>query len=454
MKALKILLVLVVIVVVLLVAGVFALNSYLQTSAFKELVLSSARQALGSDVKITDMNISLFRGVTLQGVAIRNPSGFPGDLLTADAFVLRYRLLPLLRRRVEVQQLSLEKPLLTLARNEKGEWNYEKIGVQQPPPPAGTPAGPAAPPKSAPTGTSAAGFDIALSKLAMDDAEVVMMSEQGKALTRIQHLTLDSSVNLAGKMLSGQGKASIETLAVADSLFVRRLTTTVSISADEVKLAPLTGTCADGNVTGELALKLTGGSKYSLKLQLKDGDIAKLIEEAGVTKRVMTGKLQATADLEGTGGLPTMTGKGRAEIVEGKLLEMPALNLLATLLQVQELRDLKFDECVMEFTIADNVMQTPVIRLTSPVVQITGKGAVSLADYSLNHDLTLAFAPNSLDNAPKEIRALFTQRSDGFLTLDFRVWGPYDSPKTDLKERIVRGATEQLLEKGLQKLLK
>jgi hypothetical protein len=68
--------------------------------------------------------------------------------------------------------------------------------------------------------------------------------------------------------------------------------------------------------------------------------------------------------------------------------------------------------------------------------------------------MTLALAKGLLANVPKEVRAIFTERSDGYLTLDFRVWGPYDSPKTDLQQRIVMGAAEQLLEKGLQKLLR
>ena len=87
-------------------------------------------------------------------------------------------------------------------------------------------------------------------------------------------------------------------------------------------------------------------------------------------------------------------------------------------------------------------------------MQITGSGSVSLDDYSLNHNLTLAVAQDLLKRAPKEVRNVFTPRADGFLTLDFRVWGPYDSPKTDLQNRIVQGAAEQLLERGLKKLLK
>lgn len=108
----------------------------------------------------------------------------------------------------------------------------------------------------------------------------------------------------------------------------------------------------------------------------------------------------------------------------------------------------------MEFSTSNNVMQTPVIRLISPEVQITGKGSVNLEDYSLNHDMTLALAKDLLAHVPKEVRAIFTERSDGYLALDFRVWGPYDSPKTDLQQRIVKGAAEQLLQKGLEKLFK
>ena len=86
-------------------------------------------------------------------------------------------------------------------------------------------------------------------------------------------------------------------------------------------------------------------------------------------------------------------------------------------------------------------------------MQITGKGTVSLADYTLNHDMTLAFAKEILDQVPKEIRGVFTRRPDGFLGLDFHVSGPFNSPKTDLAERLVKGAAEQFLEKEFQKEL-
>ena len=448
MKALRILLILLLVFAVLLIGTLLYLNHYVQTPALKELVLGTARDALGAEVKISNLNVSLFSGVALRGVAVENPEGYPGQLLTADAFVLRYRLLPLLRRRVEVEEVSLQKPTITLARNDKGEWNYEVLTAAA----AGSPAAPLEPgraARSAPTG----GLNISLSRVSMEDGEVVMLGEGGKELVRIDKIGLATRVNFEGGKLNGSGKASIGTINLANSLFVRLISAPVTISAEQIALNPLSGTLAGGTVSGDITLKLADEFKYALRLQVKDGDVDKLLQEAG-TRPMLNGKLQATVALEGTGGLPTMAGNGRAEITDGRLGEIPTLNLVAVLLQIPELRDLKFGECVLEFTITNNTMQTPVIRLSAPRVQITGKGNVSLDDYALNHDMTLAVGKELLARVPKEVRNVFTERADGFFTIDFRVWGPYDSPKENLKARIVRGATDQLIEKGLQKLFK
>jgi hypothetical protein len=164
--------------------------------------------------------------------------------------------------------------------------------------------------------------------------------------------------------------------------------------------------------------------------------------------------MQATAVLEGTGGLPTIKGNGRVEIVGGKLGGIPLQQLLAAVLVMPELREIAFDECLIEFTMGDNKMPTPVIKLTSSRIKVTGQGVVSIEDFSLNHDLTLAVSRDMVSRLPNEIRAAFVEQPDGFLVLNFRVWGPYDAPKTDIAEKIARGAAGKLLEKGLEKLFK
>ena len=130
MKAVKILLILGLVLALLLGGGILYLNHYLQTPEFKKFVVGAAHDALGSAVTLEDINISLFSGMQIKGVTVANPEGFPGPLLTAHQFVLRYRLLPLLQKRVEIAELALHQPTVTLMRNEKDEWNYEKLSAR------------------------------------------------------------------------------------------------------------------------------------------------------------------------------------------------------------------------------------------------------------------------------------------------------------------------------------
>lgn len=93
-KAIKVILIIVAVVMALAIivvgAGIYFTNRYLQTPSFKEQALRAAQNELGADVRIDDLKVSLFSGVELRGVTIGNPPGFPGNLVTASAFVLRY----------------------------------------------------------------------------------------------------------------------------------------------------------------------------------------------------------------------------------------------------------------------------------------------------------------------------------------------------------------------------
>jgi len=96
---------------------------------------------VGADVRVEGMDISLLSGVTLRGIAIANPRPWTGDFLAAEAFVLRYRLRPLLAGRVEVERLALEKPSLALAMNARGvSTTRGSAGQRVPPPPRLRPA--------------------------------------------------------------------------------------------------------------------------------------------------------------------------------------------------------------------------------------------------------------------------------------------------------------------------
>lgn len=442
MKAVKILLGLVIAVVVLAAAGLWYLNRLVQSAEFRELAREAAQSALGSQVSFREMEISLWRGVTLQGIEVANPPGFTGPMVTADAVVLRYRLWPLLQRRVVVQRLAVEKPVVTLARDATGTFNYEKLGAPKA-------AGQTAASGSAPR---VGGVRVEIASIGLSDGEVTVLNEQGKRLVRLSGIEFQSGVQFDGGKLGGAGEARIRELAVGDSIYVRNVGGPVRFSGEYMELEPVRGELAGGVVEGKLRVKLLGGVRYEVDLTGRGSDVTTLLREAGA-KPVMSGSLQWTAKLSGTGGLPTVVGGGRAEVVNGQVTGVPLLTLVGTLLQVPELQQLSFTECLLEYQLANNVMTNPVIRIGSPAIRIEGRGAMALDTYDLRHDLTLALTEAALSKAPKEVRGAFRKTDDGKLALDFRASGPYNSPKTDLSQRLVRGAGQQLLDKGLRKLL-
>ncbi len=451
MKAVKIIsiiiAVLVVLVLTLVVAGIFFTNRYLQTPAFKEQVLKAAREQLGAEVRIDNFHVSLFSGVELRGVIIGNPTGFTGNLLTAEAFILHYRLLPLLSRRVEIEQLSLDKPIITLSQNDKNEWNYESIGAKgSTTNPAAVEAKPASAGPAPTKSTTTTPLDIVLSKLTITQGAVSLISDKDKPLVKVEGINFSSAVSLIDNKLSGTAKAGIDKINLSDALFVEKIAASVTLGSDEVKLAPLSGQLADGTLAGDVVVNFGDGLKYSVNLQVKDADVAKLLQEAN-TKPVMSGKLTATTALAGTGGLPTIVGNGHAQIDGGQLMDIPIMNELAVVLQMDALRNLKFSECLLEFSISNNVMETPVIRLISPELQITAKGSVALADNSLKHDVTITFSKGAIGAIPNTIVSLFTEQADQSQSLSFKVWGPFSSPKTDLPSRLAKGAFKQLIDK-------
>jgi uncharacterized protein involved in outer membrane biogenesis len=134
----------------------------LDTPEFQRALLEQAKATVGADVRVKEMDISLLSGVTLRGIVVANPAPFTGDLLAAEAFVLRYRIRPLLAGRVEVERLALERPTLALAMDARGGFNYERLGRA------------ASRPSAAPAGAAAVPLRVVLKRLSVDGASIVM----------------------------------------------------------------------------------------------------------------------------------------------------------------------------------------------------------------------------------------------------------------------------------------
>lgn len=413
----------------------------LETPEFKARVAREASVAVGAKVQFAALDVSLLRGIRLSGIRVQNPPGFAGDLLSVDDARLSYDLWPLLRGRIQVDELTLRGPVITLATDARGVFNYQKLSV----------APPTAPKASSPFATSTSLLRIAVSKLSVAGAGLAIVDEKKAAVLRLEGASLDSALAMESGVLTGTGKASIDSVVLANAVFLRGTRAPVKLTKERISLAPLQANLAGGAVIGQIQVAWKPEMRYTLQLAVGGASVATLLKEAG-SAGTMTGALDARARIEGTGGVATIKGAGTAEIKDCRWPQAPLFKALADLLQIPELRDPRFDECRVEFTLGGGQARTPVVSFKGPAIELTGQGVTNLATSVIDYDLTLALSPSLLLKVPVTMRAGFKARPDGFGSIPFKVTGTAQAPHADLASRVGQAMAIEAMKEGLGRL--
>jgi hypothetical protein len=293
-------------------------------------------------------------------------------------------------------------------------------------------------------------LDVVVPRLALKRGTLAVVRESKGVLVGATGIEVTTALSRVGGALAGQGDLAVESLRIADRVEVRALTAPIRFSGGELTLLPVRGQLAEGTLGGQVTVQLAGATRYAIAIDLKDARSEALMAALG--GRSLSGRLEAQATLNGTA--EGLTGQGRAQIRDGRLHDLPVLGAVAAALDLPHLRDLRFQEGAIDFTLAGDVLRTPVVRFVSGDVRILGKGEVQLRTGELAHEFTLLVPQATIRRAPKEMRTAFTDRGDGLAGVDFRVWGPYRSPRTDLQDRVLRGFAESILRKGLKQFLR
>ncbi|MEJ2691421.1 MAG: AsmA family protein [Deltaproteobacteria bacterium] len=111
----------------LFVLIVTALLLFVNANAFKARLETAASNALGMEVKVDGrMGFGFAPGlfVTLKDVHIRNRGA---DVASAGEARLGIDLLPLLKKDVRVETISLQHPRISIERNRAGQFNFERL---------------------------------------------------------------------------------------------------------------------------------------------------------------------------------------------------------------------------------------------------------------------------------------------------------------------------------------
>jgi AsmA protein len=97
----------------------------------KDRLLPLAEKTLQRRILLGDAEVGLFSGIVLKDLRILEKTG-ETPFLTADQIVLRYRLWPLLFKRVVVDEIDLVAPRITLIRQADGSFNCSDLLPRDP----------------------------------------------------------------------------------------------------------------------------------------------------------------------------------------------------------------------------------------------------------------------------------------------------------------------------------
>ena len=171
------------IVVLLIVVLAIALPFLIDANQFRPALESRLSQALGRDVRIGNLKVSLFSGgVAAKDVSIADDPAFgKAPFLRAQSLKVGVHMLPLIfSRQLNITGIEIDQPQIDLVQTPAGVWNFSSIGAS---PQSATPSAPvtAPPPKSA-AGSVPPPLSIASLKISDGRLSISKAGEKNKPL--------------------------------------------------------------------------------------------------------------------------------------------------------------------------------------------------------------------------------------------------------------------------------
>ncbi|MGQ3685803.1 MAG: DUF748 domain-containing protein [Candidatus Loosdrechtia sp.] len=96
----------------------------------KDRIINLVKPYLGRDFYFDDIKLTVMSGLGMELHRLRikeNPEFGEGDFLEAERLRVRVKLLPLLKKQIQVSEFVLNEPYVQIIRNSKGEFNYYDI---------------------------------------------------------------------------------------------------------------------------------------------------------------------------------------------------------------------------------------------------------------------------------------------------------------------------------------
>jgi AsmA protein len=189
------------IVVGFLVVLVLVAPFLIPVNQFRPTIEQKASAALGRKVEVGNLSLSLFSGALgADNLSIADDPKFSSaPFLTAKSVKVGVELMPLIfSKTLNVTDVSIDSPQVSLIRNPGGQWNYSSFGTSAAKSQAQTP--PVAAKSSAPSSSSTSGGEFSVQKLELKNGRVVVGSTSSQKRSTYDNVSVvASNVSLTSK---------------------------------------------------------------------------------------------------------------------------------------------------------------------------------------------------------------------------------------------------------------
>jgi len=168
-RTLRYILIAVGVLIVLLIVVPF----FIPVNQFKPTIEEKASAALGRKVQLGNLSLSLLHGaLSAQDLSVGDDPKFsPSPFLTAKSLSVGVEIMPLIfSKQLNVTDIVIDEPQVTLLKNAAGVWNYSSIGA-----------------------SSSATPDISVKKLELKDGKIVVGSTTSQQRNTYDHVNVKAS---------------------------------------------------------------------------------------------------------------------------------------------------------------------------------------------------------------------------------------------------------------------
>jgi len=185
-RAKKIVLILLGVALAVVVALAVLVKVLVTPERVRQTVVPLVEKNLHRSLQLGAIDVGLFSGIRLNDVVLLEADG-KSEFVGVDGVVLRYRLLPLLLLKVDIDEIRIDHPRLHIDRAVDGRFNFSDLAGATPPPEAGKPA--------AGSGAGAAPLDLHIASFILSDGELRYRDASVKPVAEHRVTALNVTVN-------------------------------------------------------------------------------------------------------------------------------------------------------------------------------------------------------------------------------------------------------------------